>query len=108
MHARAAAGPLCVSKCVKAFARLIHTWAFRIWPPIDQKVLFGPDHPSSSNLESIGARNIANLSGRRDVRRGAENDEHGGARHDHHTDYIHQHSRHRTGSGAGGARPCGK
>jgi hypothetical protein len=41
MHARTTAKPLCVSKRVKAFTRLIHTWAFRIWPPIDQNVIFG-------------------------------------------------------------------
>jgi hypothetical protein len=40
MHARATAKPLCVSKRVKACTRLIHTWAFRIWPLIDQKVIF--------------------------------------------------------------------
>ena len=37
MHARTTAEPLCVSKRVQAFTRLVHTWAFRIWPPIDQK-----------------------------------------------------------------------
>ena len=41
MHARATAEPLCVSRRVKAFTRLIHTWGFRIWLHIDQKVILG-------------------------------------------------------------------
>jgi hypothetical protein len=41
MHARITAEPLYVSRRVEAFTRLNHTWAFRIWPPIDQKVIFG-------------------------------------------------------------------
>ncbi len=41
MHARVTAEPLHGSERVEAFTRLIHTWAFRIWPPIDQKVIFG-------------------------------------------------------------------
>ena len=41
MHARETAEPLYVLKRIKAFTRLIHTWAFRIWPRIDQKVIFG-------------------------------------------------------------------
>jgi hypothetical protein len=40
MHACATAEPLYVSRHVKALTRLIHTWGFRIWPPIDLKVIF--------------------------------------------------------------------
>jgi hypothetical protein len=40
MHARATAKPLYVSKRVKAFTRPIHTWAFQIWPPINQNEIF--------------------------------------------------------------------
>jgi hypothetical protein len=41
MHARATAEPLCVSRRVKAFTRLIHTWEFRIWLHIDQRGILG-------------------------------------------------------------------
>jgi hypothetical protein len=41
MHALATAKSLCVSNLVEAVTRLIHMWAFRIRPPIDQKVIFG-------------------------------------------------------------------
>jgi hypothetical protein len=30
-----------ISRCVQAFPRLIHMWAFRIWLHIDHKVIFG-------------------------------------------------------------------
>ena len=63
MHARATAKPLCVSKRVKASTKLIHPWAFRIWPPIDQKVIFEHfllNFNLRPTFEGIGARNNSN------------------------------------------------
>jgi hypothetical protein len=40
-HACLRAKPLHVSKRINVLTRLIDTWAFRIWPPIDQKLIFG-------------------------------------------------------------------
>jgi hypothetical protein len=59
IHARATAKPLCVSKRGKAFTRLINTWGFEIWPPIDEKVIIGHfflNFSSSPDHKSIGAR----------------------------------------------------
>jgi hypothetical protein len=61
MHARVTAEPLRVSKPVKACTHLMHTWAFRIRPPIDQKVTFGHMFFTFNlmpNFKSQGARII--------------------------------------------------
>jgi hypothetical protein len=61
MHARATAAPLCFSRRVKAFTRLIHTWGFRIWIHIDQKVILGHFFLNSNlrpEFKSQGARTI--------------------------------------------------
>jgi hypothetical protein len=54
MHARATAKPIRVSKSVKAFTRLIHTQAFRIWPPINQKVIFEHFFSQFQSVAPIG------------------------------------------------------